>query len=430
MNHNKQVEKASLMRNKPYLYLISSQVVSSLGDWLDMLAIMALVALKWEASPIAMAGVGLCLLGPMAVVSPVAGILADKYDRKKLMILSDVIRCLVVIGFVFSTALWQIYTLLIIKSIFAALFIPAKNGKLKEIVPESQMQSAMAISGVVDNGSKIVGPLISGLLVSLVGIQWSFYLDAASFVLSAILLFGVPKTINETFVNDSGIPKEKETMISQLKDGLTVLRQIPFLSAGLMVFSVALLVIQIADTQLMVLLRQIDGDPTEIVGYGIAANGIGMLIMSIILSKKKIQSTAIYIGLGSAVVGLCFAGMVLLVPLSIVMTTILTPLLFFIAGLAAAAIIIPFQITAQKGTPVQYTGRVFGTISSVTTLASLIGMVSGGVIAEIFGVNMAFVLSGGLLVIVGIVVLIKRSKLESRVNLAESDRGLQGKASG
>ncbi|MFS0863613.1 MFS transporter [Fredinandcohnia sp. 179-A 10B2 NHS] len=417
--------KSGLSKNKPYLFLISSQIVSSLGDWLDMLALMALVALKWDATPLEMTGVGICMVAPMVLIGPISGILADKFERKTLMIISDVLRCIIVLSFVFTTAIWQLYLLLILKSIFGSLFVPSKNGKLKEIVPEENMQAAMAISGMIDSGSKIIGPMISGLLVSLIGIQWAFYLDAGTFILSALLLIGVPRRVR----NENSVETDSKqiSFVKELKEGFDFFKKLPVLLFGLIVLSVSILVLQLADTQLMILLREVEGiDPVDIAGYAIAANGLGMFVMSLILSKKKINSTFIYMAIGSAGLGFTFIAGALSIQLPVLLLTILFPLIFLISGFAVDAIMIPFQVDVQKNTPVEYTGRVFGTINSLTTLASLLGMVIGGILAEALGVVSAYIVSGSLLVVVGIVVYIMRFRLEGRDFNAESKRRLQG----
>ncbi|MFT4412892.1 MFS transporter [Fredinandcohnia humi] len=423
------MERKGLLKNKPYLYLICSQIVSSLGDWLDTLALLALVALKWEATPFEMTGVGLCMLAPMVVLGPIAGIFADRYERKTMMIISDVFRCLLVLSFVFTTELWQLYILLMLKSAFASLFVPAKNGKLKEIVPEEDMQAAMSISGMIDSGSKIIGPMISGLIVSLIGIQWAFYLDATTFILSAFLLIGVPRRVRvvKNPVEEMSSVRSRNQMLQGLKEGFNIFKNLPILLFGLIVLSVTILVVQLADTQLMILLRGVEGiNPVDLSGYAIAANGVGMFIMSLFFSKRKIHSTVSWMAVGAFGLGLAFIAGGLSVQLSALLIVILFPFIFLFSGFAIDAIIVPFQVSVQKNTPVEYSGRVFGTINSMTTLASLIGMVSGGFLAEIFGVANAYIISGSLLVLVGIIVYTMKYRFEGRDYHAKGKRGLQG----
>ena len=81
----------------------------------------------------------------------------------------------------FADQIWHVYVLLVLKSLFDVLFSPAKNGKLKEIVPHQQLAQAVSISSVIEQMSKIIGPALGGLLVAGFGVTWCFVLDATSF---------------------------------------------------------------------------------------------------------------------------------------------------------------------------------------------------------------------------------------------------------
>lgn len=419
--------KKGLFKNKSYLYLIASQVVSNLGDWLDMLALMSLVAFKWNASPMEMSGVMLCIAGPMILFGPIAGLYADKFDRKRLMIWSDIIRAIVVIGFVFASSLWQIYILLILKGMFGALFVPAKNGKLKEIVSDDHMQQAMGMSAMINNGSKIVGPMLSGVLVSSIGVTTAFYIDSFTFILSALLLIGVPKSQYDKD-EDEHKDSKQETMLQRMNSGFNVLKSVPVLFYGLLILSLAMLAIQIADSQIMILLRLMEGDPVDVAGYAMAASGAGVFVMSAIWSKKQPPSLAFVLALGLSLVGISLGIAPLLIDLPMWIINLFFPVLFFIAGAGLGSIIVPFNVGVQKATPVQYSGRVFGTINSMVTLATVIGMLLGGVLSQLLGVTVTFIISGSLLLVVGLATFGAKKFLESRDPLAESDERIQGEA--
>jgi MFS family permease len=417
------VNNKGLLQNKPYLYLISSQVISSLGDWLDLLALLALVGFQWGVTPLEITFVMLCFAGPMILLSPIAGVYADKFDRKRLMIIADLARCIFVVGIVFATSLWQIYVLIFLKSSFAALFIPSKNGKLKEIVPDEQMQQAMAISGMVDNGAKIVGPIISGLVVATLGIYWAFYIDAITFILSAILLIGVPKSVHYKTINHGNVPVANIAFLHQLKEGIKFIYSAPNLLFGLVILSLVLLVLQIADTQIMILFREIPGEPVDLVGYSMAASGLGMFILSAFLSKKSISSTILFQAFGAFVMGAAVASTALMIVLPLHLLWVLFPIAFFAAGAAFGVVMIPFQIDTQKRTPVELSGRVFGAVNSATTLAGIAGMLGGGILSEFLGVVTAYSISGSLLMFVGLVAfLISKLKIKLKVGISLSPK--------
>ncbi len=413
-------ESKLLYRNKAFMYLIASQTVSAIGNWLDILAVITLVAVKWNASPLAVSGVMLVFVGPMILFGPISGVLSDRFDRRLIMLISDLFCLVLVLGVAFSTQLWHVYVLLFLKSSFVALFIPAKNGKLKEIVEDSQMQAAMGISGMIDNGAKIIGPVLSGMIVATAGIQLAFYIDALTFALSALFLLGVPKDNRKPKTEEK--EQQKVNIISnflvEMKEGFSFLKTIPVILISLIISTLLLLVLQIADTQFMILLRGIFKDPVTIAGYSMAASGGGMFIASAIYTKKHIRSTLGTMCFGALGLGVSLVGLALMSQLPPTFLSIAYPMLFFLAGFSFGSAIIPLNIIVQKTTPVDKTGRVFGIINSMTTLGTLIGMVLGGILSELFGVVTTFIISGTSLIAVSLLTIIIKSPIERRFQMS------------
>ncbi|MCR8642468.1 MFS transporter [Paenibacillus sp. N1-5-1-14] len=400
-----------LWHNKSYRYLISSQLVSNLGDWLDLLALFALLSLKWQVTSMEMAYVMICFGLPMVLFGPISGVLADRFERRTLMIISDVLRIPLVLAFIFATNIWQIYIILLLKGSLAALFNPAKNGKLKEIVAPEHMDKAVAYSTMIEQVSKIAGPIVSGVLLSSVGIAAAFYIDAASFLVSALLLIGIP--VRKHFDATASADQEHKSILQDLKLGFTFMSKVPFILFGTGLFCMTFLVLQIADTQVMILLREIPGMSAEFIGIALASSGIGLLGVAALLNRKPVQSIVLAMCIGIIGLGIVFVlaawfaslqgGFEWLIPVS-----------FMFGGASAGLVIIPFNVTVQKRTPVEYSGRVFGTIGSLSTLMSIIGPMIGGIIATVYGVMAAFVWSGSLLAILGIIALLLGKSFDRR----------------
>lgn len=132
---HQETQTERLTANKPFMLLISAQLISNVGDWLHLLALLTMVGLKWQATPWEITMLSLCMAVPMLLGGPLAGYLSDMMDRKALMIGSDLVRAGIVMGLVFAGSLWQVYLLLVAKGVMDMLFSPAKSGKLKELVP-------------------------------------------------------------------------------------------------------------------------------------------------------------------------------------------------------------------------------------------------------------------------------------------------------
>ncbi|WP_226582089.1 MFS transporter [Halobacillus litoralis] len=416
-----------LWKNRGYVTLISAQAISSIGDWLSIIAIITLVGLKWEATPFEVSLVFLCLALPMAVFGPIAGMVADRWNRKTLMIVSDVVRAGLILLLAIASSLWMVYVTLLAVGIFSAVFIPAKNGKLKEVVDTDDMKAAMSISSMIESSTKILGPLVSGLLVALFGAQQVFFIDSATFAISALILIFVPKA---KALETAEQEKPGESFKQSFLLGVSFLTSNRFLMTGLILVGVSLLVLQSADSQLIVLIRELTQASPDLFGYLVTGSGLGMFTAGFLLAKKADYNAYPLMLLGVAGMGGCFGMMGVLTSYDFGYSIIWGPGLGFIAGFAASLTFVPFQATVQVDTPVHMTGRVFGVINSVMTTATIIGPLVGGWIATQIGVVPTFLITAGLLVLLSIIgVLTKRIVERGNGHGSTSERGTPEAAS-
>ncbi|GGE32414.1 MFS transporter [Pullulanibacillus camelliae] len=413
----------ALLKNRSFVFLISAQTVSNMGDWFNILALMTLLALKWNASPFALSAAMLCLAVPNIFLGSLSGVIADRFNRKYLMIATDILRAIVVIGIIFSNHLWQVYSLLCLLTIFSSLFQPAKEGKLRELVDNDLLQSAVATSELINNGTKVIGPMISGVLVATVGVEWSFYLDSFSFILSALLLLLIPgKHLAEAAIETTN-EKGSNGFWSQFSAGFHFIKTKPQLLTGMIVFCIMLFSLQICDSQFPILLREIPSHPIRLLGWVMAGSGLGTVIAALYLNNKEIHSALKALSTGACLVGTGYILCAAFIHIPVMILMISYPIVGTILGFSFGLGVIHFNVMAQKTTPNHFTGRVFGTIGSATTLAAVIGILSGGIISKLFGAVFTFILSGVLLILVGIIVYIGRRTFEGGNGIAESNGG-------
>ena len=183
-----------LKDNKPFRNLWYGQVISELGDWLNSLAIYALI-LKMGGSGTAMAGAMVAKLVPIFFVSPIAGVMIDRFPRKSVMIVSDILRFVVVLGFLLvggQEDLWLLYSLIVIEISLAGFFEPARSAIIPSIVATKDLVTANALSGSTWSVMLAFGAALGGVVVSLLGIQAAFILDAVTFLFSAWFIARIP----------------------------------------------------------------------------------------------------------------------------------------------------------------------------------------------------------------------------------------------
>ncbi|MYL50769.1 MFS transporter [Halobacillus litoralis] len=410
-----------LWKNKGYMTLMSAQAISSIGDWLSIVAIITLVGLKWDASPLEVSFVFLCLAVPMALFGPVAGMVADRFSRKTLMIVSDVVRAALILILTVATSLWMVYATLLTIGIFSAVFIPAKNGKLKEVVPEEDMKGAMSITSMIDSSTKILGPLVSGLLVTVFGAQQVFIIDSATFLVSAVILLFVPNAVPLETIEEE---KEEGSFKKEFALGFSFLKSNRFMMTGLILVGLSLLILQSADSQLIVLIRELTNASPDLFGYLVTGSGLGMFLAGFLLAKKTDYKAYPLMLLGVCGIGASFGIMGMLTHYDLNYSILWGPGLGFTAGFSASLIFVPFQATVQVNTPVHMTGRVFGVINSVMTTATIIGPLVGGWMATMIGVIPTFTITASLLVFVSVLGFITKRKVEGgKRNVSTSEQG-------
>ncbi|WP_412061050.1 MFS transporter [Rubrivirga sp. IMCC45206] len=222
---------ALLRRNRDVRLLWGGTVVSLFGDWFNTLALYRL-ALDLTGSEAALGGVFLTKLIPLALASPIAGVLADRLDRRKLMIGADLVRAALVLGFLFIREvddLWLLYVLGAAQIAVSAAFTPAKNAVLPRITGPGELLTANALLSATWSTMLAVGAAAGGPAVDAFGTDVVFVLDAATYLVSAALIarIAVPKTEAQTTAEDGVVRSVVGTAVAQVADGWRYVRQRP-----------------------------------------------------------------------------------------------------------------------------------------------------------------------------------------------------------
>ena len=184
---------ALIRQNANFRWLWCGQVVTLLGDWLNLIASAILIT--------ALTGSGLAIgilftirmLAPF-VVAPLAGICADRYNRKHLLIITDIVRVFIVFGFLFirdASHIWLLYTLTTLLFAVSGFFSPARSAILPDITTPRELGTANALGAATWSVMLAVGAAIGGFTTGLFGSQTAFVVDGLTFALSAVFLLGI-----------------------------------------------------------------------------------------------------------------------------------------------------------------------------------------------------------------------------------------------
>ncbi len=179
-----------LRRNHDYRNLWLGFLVSQLGDWFNLIASASLIALITESGT-AVSFLFLARFLPLFLFSPIAGVVNDRFNRKQVMIASDLLRALTVLGFLLvrdASLVWLFYTLTAVQFMLSALFIPGRSALLARVVEKHELVAANALDSLTWSTMLAVGALLGGLATAAFGITTAFILDSLTFVGSAWLI--------------------------------------------------------------------------------------------------------------------------------------------------------------------------------------------------------------------------------------------------
>ena len=182
-----------LRGNRSFRQVWLGQVVSQMGDWFDTIALYTII-LNLTGSGRA---VGLLLVArfvPSFLVGSLSGVVADRFNRRSIMIISDLLRAVVVLGFLFvrrADQLWIIYFLTVLQLALSTFFEPAKTAIIPSIVSDRELVAANAISSVTWSAMLTIGAAIGGVVTGWFGTDVAFILDAMTYLLSAALIASV-----------------------------------------------------------------------------------------------------------------------------------------------------------------------------------------------------------------------------------------------
>lgn len=179
-----------LRTNRDFRLVWSGQVVSQLGDWFNTIALYTLV-LDLTGSGRALGLVLVARFLPSVFIGPLSGVIADRFNRRRIMIVSDLLRALVVLGFLLirrPEQLWMVYALTVLQLALSTFFEPAKSAAIPSIVSERELVSANAVSSVTWSAMLTLGAAIGGLVAGSFGTDAAFVIDSLTYLVSAALI--------------------------------------------------------------------------------------------------------------------------------------------------------------------------------------------------------------------------------------------------
>ncbi|HEY3921400.1 MAG TPA: MFS transporter [Gaiellaceae bacterium] len=360
-----------------------AQLISSTGDLAAMIALIAVVYARTGESG---AWLTAALVGSFAVnlaVGPLAGALGDRFDRRAVMVASDLTAAAAFVGLATVHRPLALVGLALLAAAAEAPFGPAASAQLPMMVPEGELVSARARLAAAAGAGSVLGAVIGGALVASVGAPTTFLINAASFVVSATLALRVTggpyRAQRSTERDHRGLWAGVRLVARESPLRLTVASVgLGFLGAGML---------NLAEFPLIVHL----GGGSLAWGTAAAGWGVGRVVgarlsrrtRGVLLERRVLVAGRLVMGLGTVACGLAPS-----VPAVVV--------LFFFLGAAATASMTAANLVIQRWTPDPVRARCFAVLGSVSSASLGLAIVVAGVLLKPIGPDMVFVVGGSI----------------------------------
>jgi MFS family permease len=187
------------LKHRNFQLFFSGQLISLIGTWMQSIA-EAWLVYRLTGSSLLLGSVGFASQIPVFLVAPIGGIVADRYDRRRIVIGTQIASMLLASTLAFlvlshQVRVWHIFVLAALLGVVNAFDIPGRQAFLVDMVGKEDLMNAIALNSSMFNGARIVGPAIGGILVARIGEGWCFFSNAVSYiaVITGLLMMDVPR---------------------------------------------------------------------------------------------------------------------------------------------------------------------------------------------------------------------------------------------
>jgi DHA3 family macrolide efflux protein-like MFS transporter len=380
-----------LFRNRSFMALWLGQTISFIGDYFYWLAVPIMVErLTGSAMMVGLSTISNAL--PLLLLGPVAGVFVDRWDRKRTMIVADLLRGLLVLLFLTvrtAEQVWIYYLVGFLMSCVSRFFFPSQNAVLPLVVgDEDDLLAANGLMQIVQTVGLLLGPALAGFAIGLWGEQVAFVFDSITFFVSAgaILTLIVPRTTAE---RDDARGRKLGAVWSEMREGVLYL----FGNQTMVGVLICLAVLQLGIGAINVIwvpyLSRTFKVGAEGLGIVDSAQGGGMVLGGLLLGFLTARLTKrVLAGWSIILIGSLLSGMGL------------APTFGLVIALSAAVgvALVPAQSAVmtmmQLAVPDLKRGRVGSALNALTTAAGLISMAAASSLADLVGLRPIYVIAG------------------------------------
>jgi CRP-like cAMP-binding protein/Na+/melibiose symporter-like transporter len=386
-----------VFRHKNFSLMWTGQLVSTIGSALTSLAASIMVYRQTGGSALSVGLMLMATAAPSLLVGLVAGVFVDRYDRRRIMIIADLLRAVLVflIPFLVPASIIWLYVIVILTSTIGQFFDPAYESVLPEVAPDEELAAANSLVAISSFGSTAIGFAAAGLIAAKYPIAYAFYLDAISFLISAgCILFLRVRKIETTEETSVGV------VVSNLKSGINYLVKSPALRSIFLLAIPVAVSFGLANSLLLPFATRALNATTFEYGLQEGLTSVGFVIASLLMAgylNRWREGQWMVVGLFGMGISALVYSQLHSIPLAIA--------IMMLSGFMNAPYSIARRLLVQRNTAADMRGRVSSAFFVSSNAFFLLGMAAAG-LADVIDVRWLYLLSALITVGCGVFALV------------------------
>ena len=381
--------------------LLIAQVPADFSDWLDFVALGALLAFVWQAPPLVFALLAVAMGLPYLVVGPLAGALVDRSPIRSVLIGSNLGRAVITALFALAPSWETLLVLVALRNSVDAFFTPAKQAAIQALTVSEERNQANGISIAINQMSKVLAPALGGGLLAIFAPQPVFVLNAFVSLVAVLLVWRMNPI--ERIESEA---EESDTIVQQLRSAVALIGKNSVLKLSLGLMAGTFFGMFFYDTLIAPLAASLDYTQTDL-GLALAVIGGGGLTGALFVTAvgDRIRPFLL-IGVATFISALLIVGLGSVEVLGIRPDRLILGPILFIVGFAGGIAFVPYRTLLQDNTPPHQMGQITAFSEAANTLALLTSPFAGAAVASLTSIGVAFIIGGLVTLGVAIVALL------------------------
>lgn len=392
MQEDRSGDWRQLLRNGNYVALWIGQMIAQMGDPFRQMALQVFVY-DVTGSAAALGALATVTALPTLVLGPIAGVYVDRWDRRRIMIVSQVLRSLLVLTLVVQPSLAAVYVVGISTASIGLFYLPARNALLPRLVGGDQLLLANSFSMTTGTLLMMAAPALASVVIAWQGTAAAFAVNSASFAGAALAVLAI------RLAPDGAAPADQSdggrAWWHDVREGISFIRRTPLVRGLLIIFGVQTIGFAVMPVLQIVFLDRVLGLPPSALGYLMSFFAAGMLVGGLATATLgKHASQTRLVTFSSVAFGVLFVAMANATWLPAVFALVTC------MGVCEAVIGVAVPTLLQQRVPDELRGRVFSVQNVILTSLMILGMGLAGAAAEMMPVQVVFSI-GGVIALVG-----------------------------